>query len=216
MNPEEALSACATTMPDLIVVDFMMPGMDGHEFVARVRALPGAKAVPIVMITAATDRGIRHRALDLGVTDFLTKPVDTHEMRARLTNLLALRRGHLKLQDRGRWLAEEVRKATEEVMHLANHDPLTTLPNRAFFRDRAEQELAQAGRSGTSVAVLCLDLDGFEKVNDTLGHAGGDDLLRRVAARLRDGLRKGDTLARLGGDEFAIIQAGAVQPMGGG
>ena len=213
-DPGEALGACAIVMPDLIVVDFMMPGMNGHEFVTRVRALPGAKAVPIVMITAATDRGIRHRALDLGVTDFLNKPIDTHGMRARLTNLLALRRGHLQLQDRSRWLAEEVRKATEKVLHLANHDALTSLPNRTFFHDRAEQELAQAGRTGASVAVLCLDLDGFKKVNDTLGHAGGDDLLQRVATRLRDGLRKGDTLARLGGDEFAVVQAGAVQPTG--
>ena len=72
IDPVEGVRACAAEMPDLIVVDFMMPGMDGHEFVSEVRALPKATAVPIVMITAATDRAIRHRALDLGVTDFLT------------------------------------------------------------------------------------------------------------------------------------------------
>jgi diguanylate cyclase (GGDEF)-like protein len=210
----EALAEGAEAMPDLIVLDFMMPGMDGHEFVAKVRALPGAKAVPIVMITAATERQVRHRALDLGVTDFLTKPLDSYEMRARLANLIALRRGYLQLQDRSRWLAEEVRKATEKTLHLASHDPLTNLPNRVLLHDRLGQALARAGRSGERVAVLCLDLDRFKRVNDTLGHAGGDLLLQRIAARFRDSVREADTVARLGGDEFAIVQVGAAQPAG--
>jgi diguanylate cyclase (GGDEF)-like protein len=213
-RPEAALDACRAAMPDAMLVDFMMPGMDGLELVAGVRALPGAKAVPIVMITAATDRAILRRALDVGVTDFLTKPVNTGELKARLTNLLALRRAHLQLQDRGRWLAEEVRKATERALHLANHDPLTGLPNRALFRDRLELALAQARRDGERLAVLCLDLDRFKEVNDTLGHPAGDALLQRVASGLRDASREGDTVARLGGDEFVIVQVGAGQPVG--
>lgn len=213
-SPEAALEACRTTMPDAILVDFMMPGMDGHEFVAQIRAMPAARAVPIVMITAATDREVLKRALDVGVTDFLTKPVDYSEIRARLTNLLALRRAHLQLQDRSRWLAEEVRKATEKALHLAHHDPLTGLPNRALFRDRLELALAQAQRSGERLAVLCLDLDRFKEVNDTLGHPAGDAVLQRVGTRLQGSVRKGDTAARLGGDEFAIVQVGLAQPGG--
>jgi diguanylate cyclase (GGDEF)-like protein len=211
-DPQQALSACGKEMPDLFVVDFMMPGMDGHELVSRVRALPGAASVPVVMITAATAKAIRHQALDLGVTDFLTKPVDPREMRARLNNLLELRRSHLKLRDRARWLAEEVRRATDEALHLANHDGLTGLPNRSRFEHRLEQELARAKASGSHVAVLCLDLDGFKAVNDTLGHAAGDDLLRHIAATLRGNVRMGDELARLGGDEFAVLQAQVLQP----
>ena len=214
VDPLAGFEACKGLLPDLIVVDYMMPGLDGHDYVARVRALPGAKTVPIVMITAVTDRAIRHRALELGVTDFLTKPIDKQEIKARLTNLLALRRAHIALQDRSRWLAEEVRKATEKVLHQANHDALTELPNRAFFRDKVDRLLVHAARAEEQVAVLYLDLDGFKRVNDTGGHAMGDDVLRRVGAALRDGLAPGETAARLGGDEFAIVQSGAPQPAG--
>jgi len=104
------------------------------------------------------------------------------------------------------------RKAAEaRIAHMARHDSLTDLPNRVLFRERMEQELAKVGRGGT-MAVLCLDLDRFKVVNDTLGHAAGDALLRAVAGRLLACVRETDTVARLGGDEFAIVQAGLHQP----
>ena len=192
---------------DLIVLDFMMPGMDGHEFVAKVRALPGAKAVPIVMITAATERQVRHRALDLGVTDFLTKPLDSYEMRARLANLIALRRGYLQLQDRSRWLAEEVRKATEKTLHLPTHDPLTGLPNRSCL-PTASTALVRAGRSRAEPVACCSTSTGSRTSTTRLGHAAGD-LLLPGAAESCGSVREADTVARLGGDEFAIVQVGA-------
>ena len=108
----------------------------------------------------------------------------------------------------------ERRRAEDRIRHLAHHDLLTSLPNRALFRDRLEQALARAKRSGEQVAVLCLDLDRFKEVNDLHGHATGDELLRRVAARLQQGVRESDTVARLGGDEFAIVQAGLVHSRG--
>ena len=104
------------------------------------------------------------------------------------------------------------RMAEAAVVHMARHDPLTDLPNRVLFRERLEQALAQAGQAGLRVAVLCLDLDGFKAVNDTLGHPIGDALLREVAGRLRQSVGKNDTVARLGGDEFAIVQVGADLP----
>ncbi len=115
LDPRDAFAACRQAMPDLILVDYMMPGMNGHDFIAQVRALPDAHDVPIIMVTADDERQVRHRALDLGATDFLTKPVDPTEVKTRLRNLLALRRGHLKLQNTNSWLAEEVRKATQTV-----------------------------------------------------------------------------------------------------
>jgi diguanylate cyclase (GGDEF)-like protein/PAS domain S-box-containing protein len=113
----------------------------------------------------------------------------------------------------GGWVAtlEDItawREAQEKLAYLAHHDPLTSLPNRTRFREDREQTLRLVNRDGR-VAVLCLDLDHFKEINDSLGHPIGDDLLKEVACRLRTSVREGDTVARLGGDEFAIVQAGA-------
>ena len=108
----------------------------------------------------------------------------------------------------------ELRRAQEHIHHLAHHDALTGLPNRTLFRDRLEQALARAKRHRHHVAVLCLDLDRFKDINDTLGHPAGDQLLQRVTQRLQGCIREADTIARLGGDEFAIIQTDINQPDG--
>jgi diguanylate cyclase len=107
------------------------------------------------------------------------------------------------------------RKAAEaQIRFMATHDALTCLPNRTLFRDRLEQELMRARRTGDTVAVLCLDLDRFKEVNDLRGHTAGDALLQQVGARLTAAVRETDTVARLGGDEFAIVQSGLDQPEG--
>ncbi|SEH34165.1 HD domain-containing phosphohydrolase [Magnetospirillum fulvum] len=133
-DPLTALVDCSRQMADLVLLDYMMPGIDGHEYVRRMRAMPGARDVPIVMITAAADRFVRQTALELGVTDFLTKPVDPSEMRVRVTNLLALRRNHLRLRDQNRWLAEEVRHATRAVLER-EEELIVRLAKAAEFRD---------------------------------------------------------------------------------
>jgi diguanylate cyclase (GGDEF)-like protein/PAS domain S-box-containing protein len=110
----------------------------------------------------------------------------------------------------------ERKDAEERIRHMAHHDALTGLPNRRMFVDRLHQVLARSKRDGTTVAVLCLDLDRFKHVNDLGGHAAGDELLRQVAKRLNDSIRTEDTAARLGGDEFAVIQVGVAHPDGPG
>ncbi|HEY8565627.1 MAG TPA: EAL domain-containing protein [Beijerinckiaceae bacterium] len=107
------------------------------------------------------------------------------------------------------------KRAEKRISHIARHDALTDLPNRVFFRERLEQALAGMRRRGDGVALLCLDLDHFKGVNDTLGHPIGDALLKAVAQRIRAELREEDTVARLGGDEFAILQNGTGQPAAG-
>ena len=109
----------------------------------------------------------------------------------------------------------EVRQAEKRLAHLAHHDDLTNLPNRVLLRERMEQEMKRA-RRGSSFAVLCLDLDGFKHINDTLGHMAGDQLLKVISERLRSSVRDIDTVARLGGDEFAIIQSSTKQPLDSG
>ena len=110
----------------------------------------------------------------------------------------------------------ERKRAEQRVRHLAHHDPLTGLPNRALLLDRLHQALAQARRERGRIAVLMLDLDHFKTVNDTFGHAVGDRLLCAVADRLRTAVRESDTLARFGGDEFTLIQTGLAEPNGAG
>ncbi len=107
-----------------------------------------------------------------------------------------------------------LRKAANRASYLASHDPLTDLPNRALFNEWLVQCLAAAGRKHCAAAVLCIDIDHFKEVNDMLGHAAGDALLRQVTARIRESLRAEDVLARLGGDEFAVIQSRIQQPTG--
>jgi putative two-component system response regulator len=133
-DPIKALAACTAGLPDLVLVDYMMPEVDGHEYVRRVRAMPGSRDVPIVMVTAASERSVRQKALELGATDFLTKPVDPSEVKVRLSNLLALRRGHLRLKDQNRWLADEVRQATRMVFER-EHELIVRLSKAAEFRD---------------------------------------------------------------------------------
>ena len=133
-DPVKALEDARAALPDLILVDYMMPVMDGHQFLEQVRKLPGGRDVPILMITAAGERSVRQKALELGATDFLTKPVDPTEVRVRLFNLLALRRSHLRLHDRNRWLADEVRKATEAIV-AREHELVVRLSRAAEFRD---------------------------------------------------------------------------------
>jgi diguanylate cyclase (GGDEF)-like protein/PAS domain S-box-containing protein len=118
----------------------------------------------------------------------------------------------------GGWVAThhditDRRMAEAQIAHMAHHDALTGLANRVAFRNHMQGALARVER-GEAVAVLCLDLDRFKAVNDTLGHPAGDELLRAVAQRLKDCMREGDVLARLGGDEFAIVQVGVQEPKG--
>ncbi|CCG09448.1 HD-GYP domain-containing protein [Pararhodospirillum photometricum] len=133
-DPLVALEACRARMPDLIVLDYLMPGMDGLEFLSRVRRHPEGRDVPIVMITAAGERSVRHQALERGATDFLAKPVDATEMRVRLTNLLALRRSHLRQVDWNHHLAHEVDLATRKISNR-EHELIIRLTRAAEFRD---------------------------------------------------------------------------------
>jgi putative two-component system response regulator len=133
-DAQQALDFCQLTAPDLVITDYMMPGLDGIEFIRRLRATPARGEVPVLMVTANDEIDVRHRALEAGANDFLTKPLDKVEFRARLRNMLALRAGQRRLEDRAAWLAEEVLKATDDLRRQ-ERETIFRLSRAAEFRD---------------------------------------------------------------------------------
>lgn len=134
LSSEEALAWCAGGQADLVVVDYMMPAPDGLEFIRRFRAMPGMLDVPVTMVTASNQLDVRYSALQLGASDFLTKPIDKTEFVARFGVMCKLRRGQRQLADRAAWLAEEVSKATRELI-VRERESLLCLAKAAEFRD---------------------------------------------------------------------------------
>src|ERR1700676_2210241 len=225
---------------DLVLLDVMMPGIDGIETLKRIRSQKSASALPVIMVTAKSESENVVDALELGANDYVTKPVDFAVAFARVNTQISRKRAEHQVA-----LAnEELRKANEDLerrveertsrlvdanqrlkteiadrqesqarsQYLAYHDSLTGLGNRLLFKEQLEEALKDDTITPHPLAVLFLDLDGFKAVNDTLGHSIGDLLLKSVATKLRDTLPQTDRIARLGGDEFAILQMSGVQP----
>jgi two-component system cell cycle response regulator len=181
---------------DLILLDLAMPDMDGFQVMDTLKEdeTDADGYFPILVITAHPDHKLR--ALASGAKDFISKPFDLMEVRTRIHNMLEVRLLYKQLEQQNRALET-----------LALHDPLTGLPNRRLLMDRMALGIAHAHRNRGNMAVVYLDLDGFKEINDTLGHDGGDALLKMVAARLVGAVRQEDTVARVGGDEFVIALA---------
>lgn len=177
---------------DLILLDLLMPDMDGFQVMESLRKIETEVRVPILVISAQTNSNLR--ALDSGANDFISKPFDLREAKTRIHNLLEVRLLYKKLEH-----------YSHELELLALHDTLTGLPNRRLLMERLSLAISHVRRNNISMAVMYLDLDGFKQINDTMGHEAGDSLLNMVAARLVDAVRQEDTVARLGGDEFVIV-----------
>jgi len=193
-NGEEALKKAEELVPDLMLLDVMMPGMDGFEVCQHLRANKRLGELPIVMITALDDRDSKLRGIKAGADDFMSKPFDRAELRARVRTITRL--------NRYRRLIE----TEEQLAYLANYDTLTDLPNRSLLMERMRQALDRASRTHQNVAILVLGLDNFQIVNDTLGHEEGDKMLCEVAQRLTQTVSTmGATVARLSGDEFVVM-----------
>ncbi len=169
----EALAWAATADPDLVFIDYRMPAPDGLEFIERFRAMATKTMTPIVMITASQELDVRHRALELGATDFLTKPADPVEFLARARNLLALRDGNKKLADHAAWLASEVRQATAELVER-ERESIFQLLRIAEFRD--SDTAIHIVRMGHLAALL----------GKSMGLPDADVELLRLAAPMHD------------------------------
>ena len=192
MNPHTVCSLHRVNHYDLILLDLQMPGMDGFQVMTGLKELETDGYIPILVITAQP--GHKLRALATGAKDFVTKPFDLVEVKARIRNMLEVR-----------LLYKQLEHYNHTLESLAIHDALTGLPNRRLLMDRLSLAIAHACRNKRMMAVMYLDLDGFKQINDTLGHDAGDTLLRMVADRLVAAVRQEDTVARLGGDELVIV-----------
>ncbi len=188
------LAAASRTPPDLILLDVMMPDMDGFEVFRRLKADPALQAIPVMFLTAMSSMEAEAAGLAMGAADYISKPIKVETAKLRIRNLIE-REG----------LRKDVAEKKTQLERLAHYDPLTGLPNRALLADRMSQAMMQSQRRGQRLAMAFLDLDGFKDVNDTHGHAAGDQLLVTLAQRMKEALREGDTLARLGGDEFVAV-----------
>jgi two-component system cell cycle response regulator len=192
-DPNDALARCTENAPDLVLLDYHMPQMNGVEFLTKFRAVARLKDIPIVMITGEENKDALYDALKAGANDFLRKPVDDIELITRARNLLELRARQIDLA-----------AANRQLYVLATTDQLTNLKNRRFFIEKLELEVKRSCRYRRNCAVAVLDADRFKSINDSYGHDVGDKVLRALSQMLLDELRNVDLVGRIGGEEFAI------------
>ena len=215
-----AFTVAEAAQPDLILLDIMMPNIDGYEVCQRLKANEKTCDIPVIFLSALDEVLDKVKAFSVGGVDFITKPFQLEEVLARIQTHLSLRSAQKEISQLNAELEQRVRQRTaqleqeiaerlqvqERLLHLALHDVLTGLPNRTWFMKRLAQLLQQVSQqSGYHFAVLFLDCDRFQSVNDSLGHLVGDQLLVSLARRIELCLRPGTMLCRLGGDEFVIL-----------
>jgi len=191
MNPGDVCELHRTNRYDLILLDLMMPGTDGFQVMEHLKDVEAGGYLPVLAVTAHPAHKLR--ALQCGAKDFISKPFDLAEVLMRVHNMIEVRLLHEAARAYGRMLES-----------LALKDPLTGLANRRLLAERISMALDHARRNQSAMALVYADLDGFKQVNNTLGHAAGDALLKVVAGRLLATVRDEDTVARVGGDEFIV------------
>ncbi|MDD3610615.1 MAG: EAL domain-containing protein [Halothiobacillaceae bacterium] len=191
--------------PDLVLLDVVMPEMDGYEVCRRIKASPAGNRIPVIFVTVIDAVEDKVRGFELGAADYITKPFDIDEVHARIRTHLELARLRRFLEDLVAQRTALLQISEEKYRVLAHRDPLTGLPNRVLFAELLEHAAEQAAQTQGSFALLSLDLDNFQTINESLGHSQGDQLLIEVAQRLQTLLPQHDAIARTGGDEFDII-----------
>ena len=205
-NGPDAIKYTETTPPDLILLDVMMPDMDGNEVARRIKGNKALPFIPIIMQTALDATENKVEGLEAGADDYITKPIDFPELKARLRSMLRIKRLQEALEERERELLE----VNERLLLMSQTDALTGLDNRRHLNERIDEMFAHAKRLEEPFCVVMCDLDKFKSVNDTYGHQAGDEVLKQLAAILKDEARAIDRVGRYGGEEFMLLLPGAL------
>ncbi len=188
LSGEEGLELADSLRPDLILLDVMMPGLDGFEVCRRLKANPELADIPVLFLTALNEEVEIERGFALGAVDYVHKPFSIPILKARMHNHLALKR------------------KSDQLARLARTDGLTGVANRRHFDEGFAGEWARARRHGRALSLILVDVDHFKRFNDHYGHGEGDRCLKRVADALEGCIRRpGDLLARFGGEEFVAL-----------
>lgn len=190
----QAIERAQQSQPDLILLDLMMPDIDGLEVCERLQLDHHCCNIPIIFLTASQDQKHIVTAFDVGAVDYVTKPFKTPELLARIKTHLLLRQ-----------TLQELQVMLAQVEKLSQTDPLTGVFNRYRFMEIMQQEIERAGRYKIPFSLLLLDLDHFKRVNDTHGHLVGDLVLKEISQQLQAEVRSVDAVGRFGGEEFVII-----------
>jgi diguanylate cyclase (GGDEF)-like protein len=188
MNGAKALDIAQHQLPDLILLDAVMPDMDGYQVCQALRAAPATRDIPIIFVTALKTPEDETRALEAGAADFITKPVNTAVVRARVRTQLT------------------VKRQSDALRALTLTDGLTGVSNRRAFDEALSNEWRRCARAQVPVALIMVDIDHFKNFNDEYGHQAGDECLQQVSAAMRRAAgRPQDMVARYGGEEFAVL-----------
>ncbi len=187
--------------PRLVLLDWNMPGLDGLEVCRRLRKRETINPRYVILLTGCGEKGDIVRGLEAGANDYIAKPYDNEELQARI------RVGQRMLD-----LQLSLLETQTALDYQATHDALTGIFNRRAILDRLSQELARALRQGSRLSIGMCDIDNFKKINDTIGHQAGDEVLVAFVRCLQANLREYDCVGRYGGEEFLVIAAGSAGP----
>ncbi len=198
---EEALLLVQESKPDLILLDVMMPKINGFEVCERIKANSATEYIPVIMVTALNDIEHKIRGEEAGADDFISKPFNKMELLIRVRSLLRIKLLHDQLSEK----IAELALAKERLRQLAITDGLTRLYNHRHFKEVLMLELDRAKRHDQNISVVMIDIDHFKCYNDTHGHQAGDMLLQQISRLYSDNIRKIDLAARYGGEEFVLV-----------
>jgi len=189
-----ALATARDTVLDIVLLDLMMPGLDGLDCCRLIKGITREEFLPVMLLTSKTDTDSRVTGLRIGADDYVTKPFDERELLARIRNLLRIKRMH-----------DNINHARARLEQLAVQDELTGLFNYRYLHTRLSEEFKRSERYRDPLACVMVDIDYFKRVNDRYGHDVGDAVLRETAKRLRGAVREIDVVTRYGGEEFLLV-----------